>query len=135
MKEEYEVRSDIFYTKEHTWAEVATDGTVRVGITDYAQKRLGEIVSCELPSIGDEVKQMEPVGSIESLKAISDVYSPISGKVKKVNRELISKPGLANSDPYGAGWMLIIYPNKLEKELGNLLTPESYRNMIKGSRA
>jgi len=133
MKEEYEIKSNMFYTKEHTWAELITDGTVKTGVTDYAQKKLREVIFCELPHIGDEVKQMEPAGSIESVKAISDVYSPITGKVKKVNRELISKPSLANSDPYGAGWMLVVYPNKLAEELRNLLTPESYRIMIKKS--
>jgi len=130
MSDEYEVRAVPYYTKEHTWARVMADGTVKVGITDYAQKQLKEIVFIELPKVGNKVKQMKPFGSVESVKAVSDLCSPITGEVRKINKKLIDNPSLINRDPYEAGWMILIEPLKLEEELKNLLTAEDYRKLI-----
>lgn len=107
------------------------DGTVRVGVTDYAQKMLREVVFVELPGVGSEVKQMEPFGSIESVKSVSDLYSPLSGKVKEVNEKVINDPSIVNKDPYGEGWLVIIEPRKLEEELKNLLNADAYKKLIK----
>ncbi|TZE82520.1 glycine cleavage system protein GcvH [Calorimonas adulescens] len=131
MAEEYEVRITLYYTKEDTWARVMTDGTVRVGITDFAQKMLKEIVFVELPEVGSEVKQMQPFASAESIKSVSDIYSPISGKVKEVNANVIDEPSIINRDPYDAGWLVVIEPTKLEEELNNLLNADAYKALIK----
>lgn len=131
MSEEYEVRGIPSYTKEDTWAKVMGDGTVKIGITDYAQKMLNEIIYVELPEIGSEVVQMEGFGSAESSKSISDLYSPISGIVCVVNEELIDDPEMINRDPYDAGWMIAINPSNLEEELKNLLSADAYKLLIK----
>jgi len=131
MAEEYEVRGIPSYTKEDTWARVMADGTVRVGITDFAQKMLKEITFIELPEVGSEVKQMQPFGSVESAKSVSDIYSPISGKVKEVNDSVIDDPSIINHDPYDAGWLVVIEPAKLEEELKNLLNADAYKALIK----
>jgi len=131
MDGEYEVRAIPYYTREHTWARIMADGTVRVGITDYAQKMLREVVFVELPEVGSEVKQMEPFGSIESVKAVSDLYCPLSGKVKEVNEKVVNDPSIVNKDPYGEGWLVIIEPQKLEEELKNLLNADAYKKLIK----
>lgn len=122
----YLILKDLHYTPEHTWARVLADGTVKVGITDFAQKRLREIVSVKLPEVGSEVEQLEPFGLVESDKAVSDLFSPVSGKVVEVNARVNENPGLINRDPYEAGWMIRIEPAKLEEEL---------RNLMHGSRA
>lgn len=127
----YGILRDLYYTPEHTWARVMPDGTVRVGITDFAQKRLREIVSVKLPEAGDSVKQMEPFGSIESVKAVSDLYSPISGRVKEINKKVIKDPSLVNRDPYESGWMITIEPVKLEEELENLLHGDAAIDWLK----
>jgi glycine cleavage system H protein len=116
----YLILKDLYYTSEHTWARVLSDGTVEVGITDFAQRSLREIVFVKLPDIGSELKQMEPFGSVESVKAVSDLCSPISGKVVERNTRITENPNLINRDPYGAGWMIKIKPENLE-ELRNLM--------------
>ena len=96
---------DLRYTREHEWVRVE-DGVGTVGITDYAQDQLGDIVYVKLPPVGTVVRQMEPFGEIESVKAVSDLFSPVSGEVVEVNAELEERPELVNLDPYGQGWML-----------------------------
>lgn len=117
----YLILKDLYYTSEHTWARVRADGTVKVGITDFAQKRLREIVFVKLPEVGSEVKQLEPFGLVESDKAVSNLCSPVSGKVVEVNTRVSENPSLINRDPYEAGWMIKIKPAKLEEELRNLM--------------
>lgn len=95
---EYEIRKNLLYTREHEWVKIE-DGRVRVGITDYAQKNLHEIVYVELPKKGTFVKQMEPMGTVESIKSISEIYSPVSGKVMEVNETLKMSPELVNESP------------------------------------
>ena len=99
--------ADLRYTKEHEWARV--EGTrARVGITTYAQEQLGDVVFVELPKAGTTVTQMQAFGVVESVKAVSDLFAPLSGEVVEVNAELVKQPELVNQDPYGKGWMLVI---------------------------
>ena len=123
--------SDLKYNEEHTWFRLEGDELGRVGITHYAQERLREVVFVELPEVGDKVIQMEPFGVVESVKATSDVYSPVSGEVIEVNNALVDEPGLVNEDPYGKGWMLVVRIMNVG-ELNNLLSPEEYRKLIDG---
>jgi len=127
MSEEYEVREGLYYTEDHTWAEVLPDGTVKVGITDYAQKMLKTVRRVRLEEVGAEVEQFEPFGIIESTKATSDLISPVSGTIKRVNESVLRQPSIVNTDPYGAGWLVIIEPSNLEEELENLLDAEGYK--------
>ncbi len=131
MAEEYEVRGIPSYTDQDTWARVMADGTVRIGITDYAQKMLKEIMFVDLPDAGSEVVQMQPFASAESSKALSDVYSPVSGTVKAVNDDVMGDPGIINRDPYDAGWLVAIVPSNLEEDLKNLLSADAYKDLIK----
>jgi len=116
----HEVPEGLYYTKDFEWLKIEGD-KARVGITDYAQKQLREIVYAELPSSGTTTKQKEPYGTVESVKAVSDLVAPISGTIEEVNAEVQSKPELLNEDPYGKGWLLIIKPSNLKAELSNLM--------------
>lgn len=113
------------YTKGHEWIRVDRDKG-QVGITHYAQDQLGDVVFVELPALGRELRQMEAFGVVESVKAVSDLYCPLSGEVVEVNQELSRRPELMNQDPYGAGWMIVI-KMKNSKELENLMTSEKYQ--------
>ena len=127
MSTEYEVREGLYYTPDHTWAEVLPDGTVKVGITDYAQKMLKTVIRIRLESVGAEVEQFEPFGIIESTKATSDLIAPLSGVIKKVNENVLRQPSIVNIDPYGRGWLIIIEPSNLDEELAELLDAEGYK--------
>jgi glycine cleavage system H protein len=116
----YEVPEDLYYSKDFEWIKIEGD-KVRMGVTDYAQKSLREIVYAELPSAGGEVKQNEPYGTVESVKAVSDLIAAISGTIEEVNGEAQSKPELLNEDPYGKGWLLVVKPANLQAELANLM--------------
>ncbi|MCW3995406.1 MAG: glycine cleavage system protein GcvH [Candidatus Bathyarchaeota archaeon] len=118
--ESYEVPEGLYYSKDFEWVKVEGD-KVRIGITDYAQKSLREIVYAELPSAGSEVKQNEPYGTLESVKAVSDLVAPISGIIEEVNDEVQSKPETLNDDPYGKGWLLIVKPSNLQAELATVM--------------
>lgn len=122
------VPEDLRYSEEHEWAKAEGD-LVRVGITDFAQHQLGDVVYVELPSEGDSFSAMETFGVIESVKAASDLYAPLAGTVVEVNTELEDAPELVNDDPYGDGWMLVIEPGDVG-ELDNLLSPSEYSAMI-----
>ncbi len=115
-----EVPENLYYHKEYLWAKVEGD-KVKVGLIDFAQKQLNDIVYVELPSAGDEITQNEPFGTLESVKAVSDLIAPISGTIESVNEELESKPELLNEDPYGEGWLLIVAPTNLDADLKNIL--------------
>ena len=117
------------YTKEHEWIEVLDNGTARVGITDYAQKELGDIVYVELPTIGDEFEPGEAFGVVESVKAVSDLYMPISGKVKEVNKELENQPELINQSPHEEGWIITIELAE-DEDLSNLMSAEEYDEFL-----
>lgn len=119
---------DLKYAKEHEWARI--EGKVAtVGITHYAQDKLGDIVFVELPDKGATLKQMEEFGVVESVKTVSNLYSPLSGKVSEVNKALIKSPELINDDPYGKGWIIKIKMND-EKEAEKLLSSEEYQELI-----
>lgn len=118
------------YTEEHEYVrETDAEGEFLVGITDYAQGELGDVVFVELPATGDAFEKMEVFGTIEAVKAVSDLYSPISGEIVEVNEALEEDPALVNSDPYGEGWMVRIRAND-PSELDDLLTPEAYASLI-----
>lgn len=117
--EDYEVPENLCYHKEYLWAK-KENGKVKVGIIDFAQKQLHDIVFVELPSVGDTITQNEPFGTLESVKAVSDLVAPISGTIETINEELESKPELLNEDPYGEGWILIVTPTNLDADLKTL---------------
>jgi glycine cleavage system H protein len=124
----YRVPEENYYTKDHEWAQV-DENIVTVGVTDYAQDSLGEIVYVELPEEGQKVTQNEPFGVVESVKAVSDLVSPVSGTVIEVNNSLVDNPGQINDDPLNDGWILKIEMDT-EKELANLMRAPDYRKLI-----
>jgi len=123
-----DLKGDLYYTREHTWARIEGDTAV-IGITDYAQSELGDIVFIDLPQEGDETTQGEPFGSIESVKAVSDLHAPLSGEIIKVNEALEDAPEIINEDPYGEGWIIEI---KLAdtNEIKNLLDADKYQELV-----
>ncbi len=119
---------DLRYSKEHEWAR--TEGNrVRVGITKFAADRLSDVVYVELPQVGAEVSFMQPFGVVESVKAVSDLYAPVSGRVAEINRALVEKPELINTDPYGEAWMIVVEPRDLA-ELDRLMDAAAYAAMV-----
>jgi glycine cleavage system H protein len=118
--ESYEVPESLYFSKDFEWVKVEGD-KIRMGITDYAQKSLREIVYAELPSVGTEVKQGEPYGTLESVKAVSDLVAAVSGTILEVNDEVQSKPETLNEDPFTKGWLLVVKPSNLQAELVNLM--------------
>jgi len=130
LKGEFQVPSEYYYTREHEWVRVEGD-KCRIGVTDYAQDSLHEIVYVDLPKVGAKVAQMQSLGTVESVKAVADVYSPISGLVLEVNNELSDAPELVNKSPYEKGWITIIKPDDMKKDLPTLMNPEAYRDLVR----
>jgi glycine cleavage system H protein len=126
----YQIPDGLVYTKEHEWAKV-TGATVRVGITDYAAKTLNDIVYLTLPSTDQEVTQFGSFGTVESIKAVSELYSPLSGTVVSTNGELVSHPELINKSPYDEGWIVELKYSKLEEEKKTLMSPTEYGEFLK----
>lgn len=122
------VPTELKYSKEHEWVKLE-DGKVRIGITEFAQSELGDIVFVELPQVGDEIKVDDAFGSVESVKTVSELYAPISGKVVEVNGNLEDSPELVNEDSYGEAWMIVVEPANLA-ELDALLSAEEYDELI-----
>ena len=122
------VPRDLKYTREHEWAKQEGD-RVRVGITAYAQEQLGDVVFVELPKVGAKVTASKNFGVVESVKAVSDLFAPVSGEVVEVNGELAQKPEIVNQDPYGKGWMLVVKPSS-KGEWDQLLTAQQYEELI-----
>jgi glycine cleavage system H protein len=118
--ENYEVPECLYFSKDFEWIKIEGD-MVRMGITDYAQKSLREIVYAELPTVGSEIKQSEPYGTLESVKAVSDLVAALSGTIQEVNEEVQSNPETLNEDPYGKGWLIVVKPSNLQAELANLM--------------
>ncbi len=127
-----EYPDDLKYTKEHEWARAA-DGRVTIGITEYAQDALGEVVYVELPRVDSEVSKEETFGVIESVKAVSDLYSPITGKVVEVNSALIDTPEMVNSEPYGDGWLIVAEPADTA-ELDELMSAKEYEEFVESEK-
>jgi glycine cleavage system H protein len=123
-----QVREDLRYSEEHEWVAVA-DGTATVGITDYAQEELGDIVFVELPAKGATLQKAGTLGVVESVKAVSDVYAPVSGTVAEVNGRLAQNPEIINDDPYGDGWMVRVTMSD-PTEVDQLMTAEQYRAFV-----
>ena len=117
------------YTDEHEWVERVSDTRVRIGITEYAQSKLGDIVFVQLPDVGGETESGEPFGEVESPKSVSDLYAPLSGKVVEVNAALSDKPETINEDAYGEGWMFVVELTNAE-ELNELLDPDAYAEAL-----
>ena len=115
---------DLIYTEEHEWIK-KEDGSIRYGITDYAQEELGDIVYVELPSEGENMDKGDVLGVVESVKTVSDLYSPVSGTIEEVNEELETSPEILNDDPFGDGWIAVIELDD-PSELDNLMTAEEY---------
>ncbi len=125
-----EFPDNLHYTKEHEWVRVEEDGSVTVGITDYAQEQLGDIVYVELPEASDDpVQKDEPFAVVESVKAVSDVYAPLTGRVSEVNDELPNSPEVINQDPYGDGWMVRMQLDNKD-ELDELLSAAEYEELV-----
>ncbi|MEM2110748.1 MAG: glycine cleavage system protein GcvH [Candidatus Bathyarchaeia archaeon] len=129
-KDEYKVLKDLYYTKEHEWIRIKSSDYVVIGITDYAQKNLHEIVYVDLPKVGLTFNQMDPIGTVESVKSVSEIYSPITGEIIKVNEKLVDSPELVNKSPYEEGWIAVMKPKDLDKEMKNLLSAEQYERHI-----
>ena len=127
-----EIPADLYYTEEHEWVRRTGDDTVRVGITDYAQSALGDVVFVQLPDTGADVTAGESFGEVESTKSVSDLYAPVSAKVVAVNGDLEADPQLVNSDPYGGGWLVDLQLDaaSLEDALGGLLGADAYRSTV-----
>ena len=119
--------TDLQYTKDHEWVRIS-GGNATVGITDHAQKQLGDVVFVELPKVGDTFEASEPFGSIESVKAVSEAYMPVSGTISAINESLNDDPELINTDPYGEGWMITI---KMTSAPTDLLSAAEYEDYIK----
>lgn len=120
--------NELRYSQEHEWVKVEGD-KVRIGITDFAQSELGDIVFVELPEVGDEVEANEPFGSVESVKTVSELYAPISGKVVAINEDLDDSPEFVNESPYEKAWMIVIEPTD-SSQIEKLMTAEQYEEMI-----
>ena len=122
------IPEELKYTKDHEWIRIEGSEAV-IGITDFAQGELGDIVFLEIETVGDEIGHGEVFGTVEAVKTVSDLFMPVSGKVLEVNPELEASPELVNSDPYGEGWLIRISINDTD-ELGNTLSAADYRNLI-----
>jgi len=125
----YEIPEGLYYSKEHEWVLIKGDRVI-VGITDYAQKALHEIVYVELPLVGSEVKQMRTMGTVESVKAVSEIFAPISGKVVETNQNLVENPERLNEHPYTDGWIAKVQPTNLDRELKSLMNAQEYAKYI-----
>jgi glycine cleavage system H protein len=128
--DEFDVPENLYYSKEHQWLSVEGE-KCRVGLTDYAQKQLHEIVYVDLPKPGAGVTTGEAMGSVESVKGVSDIFSPLSGEVLEINKNVQENPGIINTNPYKDGWVVIVKASKLKEDLASLLSAEAYCSHIK----
>ncbi|SIS43638.1 glycine cleavage system protein GcvH [Salimicrobium flavidum] len=123
-----ELPKDYYYSKEHEWVKEEGDN-LRIGITEFAQSELGDVVFAELPEVGDEIEADEPFGSVESVKTVSELYAPVSGKIVEVNEDLEDSPELVNESPYDKAWMIVIEPTD-KSGLQSLMDADMYQAMI-----
>lgn len=122
------IPDNLKYTKDHEWALIEGD-TATIGITEYAQSELGDVVFIELPAVGTHVSKGDAIGTIEAVKTVADVYTPLSGEVVEINEAIKDASELVNKDPYGAGWIAKVKISDVS-EINNLLTPEDYKKLI-----
>jgi len=127
--QDYEIPDELLYSREHEWVRLEGKEAV-VGITDYAQKQLHEVVYVEVKAEGSGVEQNQTMGTVESVKSVSDVFSPVTGKITKVNKELGDTPELVNQEPYGKGWLARVSMADFKKDKGRLLTAEQYAQYL-----
>jgi len=128
--EGYEIREGLYYSKDHEWVKVE-ENKCRIGISDYAQKTLHEVVFAELPEKNRKLSKGETLGTLESVKAVAEVYAPISGEVVEVNESLKETPELVNKSPYDEGWIVVVTPSNLKEDLRDLMDAEKYGEYIK----
>ena len=128
--DETDVPENLHYSKEHEWLSIEGE-KCRVGLTDYAQKQLHEIVFIDLPEVGGAVTAGQIMGSVESVKAVSDIFSPVTGEVLEVNKNVQDSPGIINKSPYQDGWVVVVKASKLNEDLKPLLSAEAYCSHIK----
>jgi glycine cleavage system H protein len=126
-----EIPEELKYTRSHEWVQLQDDGSLRVGITDYAQQELGDMVYVELPEVGKSYEAEQECAVLESVKSASDIYCPIAGKIVEANTSLVDTPDTVNSDPYGDGWIFRIQPDD-EDDLDTLLDADVYGALIRG---
>ena len=129
MVEGKEIPGELKYTKDHEWVRVEGDNC-RIGITDYAQNSLHEVVYADLPKVGRVLGKGESFGTVESVKAVSEVYSPMSGEVLETNQKLVDAPELVNQQAYGEGWLILMKPSKLGEELSSLMPAKEYGELL-----
>ena len=129
MDQSANIPEDLHYTESHEWVRTEEDGTLTIGITDYAQSSLGDVVHLELPKVGATLEANQDAAVVESVKAASDVYSPISGTVVAVNEALSDKPETINEDAYGEGWIFVVQPSDMD-EVNELLSPDDYAELL-----
>jgi len=127
---DYEVPEGLYYTKEHEWVKLE-GSSCRIGVSDYAQKSLHEVVFVDLPKVGAKIVRSQSLGSVESVKAVADVFAPISGEITEINVKLVDSPELVNQQPYGDGWIAVVKPSNLEAEIKNLLDARGYADFLK----
>lgn len=127
---ELNLPDDVKYNEEHEWARLEGEN-LKIGITDYAQDQLGEIVFVEMPEVGDTLEKKEELGSLESVKAVSEIYMPVGGEIVSINVELGDAPELVNEDPYGQGWIVEVKPGD-RTDLDSLMNKDTYLEMLKG---
>ena len=127
---DYEVPDGLWYSKEHEWVRLESKEAV-VGITDFAQKQLHEVVYVEVHKQGSEVKQFQTMGTVESVKSVSDVFSPVTGKITLVNKDLSDSPELLNQEPYGKGWLARIRTADFKEDMEKLLTAKQYTGFLR----
>lgn len=125
-----EIPEGLYYSKEHEWVKLEGKEAV-VGITDYAQKQLHDIVYVDVPKVGTDLKQFQTMGTVESVKSTSEIFSPVTGKVAKINGELAESPELLNQDPYGKGWLARIALKNFDSDVKKLMTAQQYADHVK----
>jgi len=126
----FTVKKGLLYTENDVWIEMRNN-KAKIGVTDFFQRRLGDVIFVELPPVGDAVKQNEPFGAVESIKAVVDVVTPLNGTVEEINEKLTDNPEHLNSEPYGEGWLALISPSNLEEDKQHLMTAEKYFELMK----
>ena len=124
------IPADLVYAKSHEWLRAAADGTATIGITDYAQSSLGDITFVQLPKVGATLKAGETFGVVESIKAVSDLYAPVSGKVVEVHSDLVSDPGRINSQPH-TEWMLVVEASDAKAQFDGLMDADAYQEYVR----
>lgn len=126
----FTVKKGLLYTENDVWIEIR-NGKAKIGVTDFFQRRLGDAIFVELPSAEDAVKQNEPFGAVESIKAVVDLVTPLNGTVKEINQKLRDNPEPLNNDPYGEGWLVLVSPSNLKEDKRHLMTAEKYFELMK----